>query len=103
MGGVFFQVYARANASPVARLGVVVGKRAIAAAVKRNYCKRFVREVFRHEYAALGGVDLVVRLRIAVGPLDWCRAGIELKRLLLRAHRSGLELQGKDGLGSPPT
>ena len=46
-----------------ARLGVVVSKRIMKKAVARNYCKRLARDVFRHEYARLPGLDFVVRPR----------------------------------------
>ena len=50
------------NRMPSARLGLVVGKKAIARAHARNRVKRIIRDRFRHERFRLGGVDLVVRV-----------------------------------------
>ena len=47
---------------PSARLGLVVGKKAIARAHARNRVKRIIRDRFRRERFRLGGVDLVVRV-----------------------------------------
>ena len=49
------------NTLGYARLGVVVGKKIAKRAVRRNYMKRTLRELFRHEAASLGAVDLLVR------------------------------------------
>ncbi len=46
-----------------ARLGLVVSKKNVPAAVQRNRVKRLVREHFRHRRARLSGVDLVVLAR----------------------------------------
>ncbi len=45
-----------------ARLGLVIGKKAIARAHDRNRAKRIIRSRFRHARPALGDVDLVVRV-----------------------------------------
>ena len=47
---------------PSARLGLVVGKKAIARAHARNRVKRIIRDRFRRDRFRLGGVDLVVRV-----------------------------------------
>ncbi|TFW23388.1 ribonuclease P protein component [Massilia arenosa] len=60
-----FTLYARANALPHARLGVVVAKRFAPRAVTRNTIKRTVRELFR--VAQLPALDLIVRLS---GPVN---------------------------------
>lgn len=44
-----------------ARVGVIVGKKIARAAVQRNYMKRVLREIFRHEHQNLGGVDVLIR------------------------------------------
>jgi len=74
-----FQVYSKPNELGVARLGIVVSKHVMPHAVDRNYCKRFVREVFRHEHEVLHGFDFVVRSRGGKIPLP------ELRELLLSA------------------
>jgi ribonuclease P protein component len=85
--GEWFQVYARPNGSPAARLGIVVSKRIIPRAVARNFCKRLVREVFRAERAALAGVDVVVRPRAAVTRATAALSRAEIRALLHRAQR----------------
>lgn len=50
------------NRMPSARLGLVVGKKAIARAHARNRVKRIIRDRFRRDRFRLGGVDLVVRV-----------------------------------------
>ncbi len=62
-----------------ARLGLIVGKKAVARASARNRIKRVIRERFRTAQQELPAVDLVVRV---VGPVD--RAGLHrhLDRLL---------------------
>ena len=52
---------------PSARLGLVVGKRAIARAHARNRVKRIIRDRFRRQRLRLGGIDLVVRV---LGPVS---------------------------------
>ena len=53
-------LYARSNALPHARLGVVVAKRFAPRAVTRNTIKRVTRELFR--VAKLPALDCIVRL-----------------------------------------
>ncbi|MFO1204621.1 MAG: ribonuclease P protein component [Burkholderiales bacterium] len=55
--------FARPNALGVARLGIVIGRKAAARAVARNQCKRWVREAFRARQFDLAGLDVVVRFR----------------------------------------
>lgn len=45
-----------------ARLGLIVGKKAIARAHARNRVKRIIRDRFRRARYALGGYDMVVRV-----------------------------------------
>jgi ribonuclease P protein component len=56
-------VFARANDLRFARLGIVIGRKAVARAVARNQCKRWVREAFRATQFDLAGLDVVVRFR----------------------------------------
>lgn len=50
-----------ANVSGLARLGVVVGRRAAPLATRRNRLKRLMRESFRTAAQNLPAVDVVVR------------------------------------------
>jgi len=45
-----------------ARLGLVVGKRALARAHERNRAKRVLREMFRRQRAALPPMDIVIQV-----------------------------------------
>ena len=55
-----FVLYARTNALPHARLGVVAAKRFAPRAATRNMIKRITREIFRQ--SKLLNVDCIVRL-----------------------------------------
>lgn len=56
-------LYALSNQRRFARLGIVVGKRTVPHAVRRNALKRLVREAFRLQQRELAGVDVLVRIR----------------------------------------
>lgn len=59
----YFKVLARVNEKPVARLGVIVSKKAVRRAVSRNRVKRLIRESFRINQQTLVGLDVVVLLK----------------------------------------
>lgn len=61
-----------------ARLGLVVGKKAVAQASDRNRIKRVIRDRFRRIRAELPAADLVVRV---VGPLSRAQLHRQLDRL----------------------
>lgn len=48
------------NTTGVSRLGLVIAKRFVADANKRNRLKRLIRESFRHMKSQIGAHDLVV-------------------------------------------
>jgi ribonuclease P protein component len=50
------------NRMHTARLGLVVGKKAVAKAHERNRLKRVVRDCFRRERSNLPSLDIVVRV-----------------------------------------
>lgn len=50
------------NRMHTARLGLIVGKKAIAQAHARNRVKRIIRDRFRRAQTELGNIDLVVRV-----------------------------------------
>ena len=54
---------ARENQLPVARLGLVVGRRRVRFAVRRNLIKRQARETFRAHQQALAGLDIILLVR----------------------------------------
>jgi ribonuclease P protein component len=53
-------VLATPNSRNVARLGLVISRKAAGSAVARNRIKRQVRESFRHWKEQLGSLDIVV-------------------------------------------
>ena len=61
-----------------ARLGLVVGKKAVSQASDRNRIKRVIRDRFRRVRVELPAVDLVVRV---VGPLSRAQLHRQLDRL----------------------
>jgi len=58
-----FKVIAVHANSKFPRLGMVVAKRYIAHAVKRNRVKRIIRESFRSHHGQLEGLDVIVMAR----------------------------------------
>ena len=52
---------------PSARLGLIIGKRALRQAHERNALKRVAREVFRAGRGRMPAVDIVVQLRGPAG------------------------------------
>jgi ribonuclease P protein component len=79
-----FVLYARPNALPHARLGVVVAKRFAPRAVTRNAIKRITRELFRK--SMLPSLDCIVRLS---GPVN-TKAGPAATTSLKAAVRAEL-------------
>lgn len=53
-----------------ARIGFVLAKKQLKLAVDRNRVKRIVRESFRHKYAQLDHIDVVVLARPGLDKLD---------------------------------
>ncbi|MCX7673294.1 MAG: ribonuclease P protein component [Thiobacillaceae bacterium] len=76
-------LHLRPNGLDHARLGLVVPRRALALAVRRNRCKRLLREVFRLNQQDVAGLDLVARVKKDCAD-DRLRA--EFSRLLQRAR-----------------
>jgi ribonuclease P protein component len=61
-------VLVKPNGLGYPRLGMIVPKRAVALATRRNRLKRLIREWFRLNQARLSGRDWLVRLNIAPKP-----------------------------------
>lgn len=66
----FFAAYGIINNRSTARLGIVVGKKALRSAVKRNQVKRIVRESFRHHQHLLINMDVMVVAFPGINKLD---------------------------------
>jgi ribonuclease P protein component len=82
--GRWFQVLVRSNQLSIARLGLIVGRRAAARAIDRSVAKRLAREEFRKVRAAIPGLDVVVRLKTVVERVERVAARSELRELLAR-------------------
>jgi len=68
------------------RLGLVVARKNVRLAVRRNRIKRVVRETFRQEQPRLGGIDIVFLARKEIDTLS-----DEALYLLLREKWRGVE------------
>lgn len=54
---------ARKKKQGTARLGIIVAKRDIPKAVRRNQCKRLIRETFRLSQPSLGNFDVIIMVK----------------------------------------
>ncbi|MEP7084391.1 MAG: ribonuclease P protein component [Betaproteobacteria bacterium] len=78
------------NAGEGPRLGIIVGKKNLPAAVDRNALRRIVREAFRQSRAELPSYDIMVRLRHSLKglarPLWRHRVALAVQTLLAEAR-----------------
>lgn len=72
-----------------ARLGIIVAKKLVRAAVRRNLIKRLAREVFRQLRPQLKTRDLVLRLGSRPAHYERKLLASEIRSLLLKVARSG--------------
>lgn len=70
--GTCVDLYTRPNGLAYPRLGLVVSRRLVPLATRRNRYKRLMRETFRLKQHELGSVDVVARLK-SVCPFDQFR------------------------------
>lgn len=70
-----------------ARLGLVVGKKIARHAVRRNYMKRVLREMFRREQNLLRGVDILVRPQQAFTHANFAEIEAEFRQLIDKLHK----------------
>lgn len=61
--GALVDILSAPNQLDYPRLGLVVPRKVIAAAVGRNRTRRVLREAFRLSQAELGGCDIIVRVK----------------------------------------
>jgi ribonuclease P protein component len=87
ISGIVLAIHYMPNTLGYPRLGVIVGKKTAKRAVQRNYMKRTVRELFRHEQMGLGAVDILVRPLKAYTHSDFVEVQAEFKTLLDKLHR----------------
>lgn len=59
--GTYIKIYYKPNELNNSRLGLIVSKKTHKSAVKRNYMKRLLRELFRLNYYAWNNYDIVIR------------------------------------------
>ena len=81
------RIVANANTMHGARLGLIVGKRAVRAANRRNLVKRVVRETFRQARPGLPALDVVVQVRPNDGDLSAGRIALWTREALTELTR----------------
>lgn len=59
------------------RLGLIIPKRQVRLAVRRNTLKRWIREAFRHRQQCLPAADIVVRVQGAALTHDQVEAAFD--------------------------
>ena len=79
-------VWFKKNEGDCARLGIIISKRNIATAVRRNILKRLVRESFRHHPAMLGTLDIVMMVRRAASKISKTQLRVELEQQWTRLN-----------------
>lgn len=73
------------------RLGLIVAKRTAKLAVKRNYMRRVLRELFRLNQHHLPPVDLVIQVQKTFEKTDFTNVKQEFERLLLKLIAKNVE------------
>jgi len=77
--------YLTRRESGPARLGILISRRHSRLAATRNAIKRYIREAFRLEQAALGSIDLLVRPPLGAKPTPEMLT--RLRALLMRLEK----------------
>lgn len=80
-------ILAKVNELGRARLGLVVAKKNIRAAVGRNRAKRHIRETFRLQKDEIGHLDIVVLVRKGFSDLDDSELNLLLNKQWQRLKR----------------
>lgn len=92
-----FLILARPTANHYPRLGLIIAKKHIRLATRRNRLKRLIRETFRHQQANLGGIDVIVLARKGMDELDNAQLLTQLdgqwQRIARKAKRSNDKTQ----------
>ena len=86
-GDNLFAINALDNAYGHARLGMSVSYRSVGKAIRRNYLRRLIREVFRHAQPALPALDYVVTSRPGAREASEPDIVRSLERLIAEATR----------------
>ncbi len=93
-----FLILSRFNQLDHPRLGVVVGKKHVRLATRRNRLKRHIRETFRLRQQTLSGLDVIVLARKGMDELSDQDLQIQLnhqwQRLVDRAQKANTQSTG---------
>jgi ribonuclease P protein component len=74
----------RPNANEQARLGLVVSKKTAKSAVRRNYMRRVLRELFRLQQHEFGAMDLIIRVQKNFSKADFMQIKQEFDVLMTK-------------------
>ncbi|MFN7094927.1 MAG: ribonuclease P protein component [Burkholderiales bacterium] len=69
--GKYLKIHYKPNELSNSRLGIIVSKKNHKRANKRNYMKRTIRELFRHNQAIWNNYDLIVRVNKFFTPSEF--------------------------------
>lgn len=79
--GPYFKIHFKPSELTCSRLGLIVSKKIHKRAVKRNYMKRLIRELFRNDCNTWGNYDLIVRVQKYFTHVDYLEIRNEFKLL----------------------
>jgi ribonuclease P protein component len=80
--GEFIQLVSTAAARDCGRVGFVIGKKALPRAVDRNRVRRLLRVLLVGSRDALGGLDVIVRIKRGAPRTEFASMVAEASRLL---------------------
>jgi ribonuclease P protein component len=80
-------IHYQLNALPHARLGLVIGKKTAKLAVKRNYMRRVLRELFRLQQHEIKPADLVIRVQKRFDKVDFIQIKQEFNELIVKFNK----------------
>ena len=81
----------RANEMNISRLGMIVSKKTAKLAVQRNYMRRVLRELFRHNQHHLPALDLVVQIQKAFEKTEFTEVKKEFEYLMQKLQQKTAE------------
>jgi ribonuclease P protein component len=80
--GEFLQLVSTPAARACGRVGFVIGSKVLPRAVDRNRVRRMLRVVLREGRPAIGGLDVIVRVKRAIPRSEFTRIVAEARRML---------------------
>jgi len=86
ISGHFLAIHYQPNQLHQPRLGLVVAKKIVRLSVDRNYIRRVLREVFRHQQQDLAHVDMIVRVQRPFARNDFTNVQQEFLDLLAKLN-----------------